>query len=94
VSSTRKGQTAVKLVCALLLGEMVSNWSNWSLQCILQTFSLLSLLFQKITFPLLMSVGTAVIGSLQFGYNTGVINAPQTVSSIISLSDIMFAVSA
>lgn len=27
-----------------------------------------------------MSVGTAVIGSLQFGYNTGVINAPQKVS--------------
>uniref|UniRef100_A0A673LXC6 Solute carrier family 2 member 1a n=1 Tax=Sinocyclocheilus rhinocerous TaxID=307959 RepID=A0A673LXC6_9TELE len=28
---------------------------------------------------LLMSVGTAVIGSLQFGYNTGVINAPQKI---------------
>ncbi len=27
-----------------------------------------------------MSVGAAVIGSLQFGYNTGVINAPQMVS--------------
>uniref|UniRef100_A0A3B4WZH2 Solute carrier family 2 member 1 n=1 Tax=Seriola lalandi dorsalis TaxID=1841481 RepID=A0A3B4WZH2_SERLL len=26
-----------------------------------------------------MSVGTAVIGSLQFGYNTGVINAPQKI---------------
>uniref|UniRef100_A0A8C1G2T7 Solute carrier family 2 member 1a n=1 Tax=Cyprinus carpio TaxID=7962 RepID=A0A8C1G2T7_CYPCA len=26
---------------------------------------------------LMMAVGTAVIGSLQFGYNTGVINAPQ-----------------
>ncbi|XP_034540196.1 solute carrier family 2, facilitated glucose transporter member 1 [Notolabrus celidotus] len=34
---------------------------------------------KKITFPLMMSVGTAVIGSLQFGYNTGVINAPQNV---------------
>lgn len=34
---------------------------------------------QQITFPLLMCVGTAVIGSLQFGYNTGVINAPQKV---------------
>ncbi|KAF6731831.1 Solute carrier family 2, facilitated glucose transporter member 1 [Oryzias melastigma] len=34
---------------------------------------------KKITFPLLMSVGTAVIGSLQFGYNTGVINAPQKI---------------
>ncbi|XP_029357092.1 solute carrier family 2, facilitated glucose transporter member 1 isoform X2 [Echeneis naucrates] len=33
----------------------------------------------EITFPLLLSVGTAVIGSLQFGYNTGVINAPQKV---------------
>ncbi|KAI3369815.1 hypothetical protein L3Q82_024639 [Scortum barcoo] len=34
---------------------------------------------QQITFPLLMSVGSAVIGSLQFGYNTGVINAPQKI---------------
>lgn len=34
---------------------------------------------QQITFPLMMCVGTAVIGSLQFGYNTGVINAPQKV---------------
>ncbi|KAM9409900.1 solute carrier family 2, facilitated glucose transporter member 1 [Pholidichthys leucotaenia] len=33
---------------------------------------------KQITFPLMLSVGTAVIGSLQFGYNTGVINAPQT----------------
>uniref|UniRef100_A0A8C7MZZ6 Solute carrier family 2 member 1a n=1 Tax=Oncorhynchus kisutch TaxID=8019 RepID=A0A8C7MZZ6_ONCKI len=28
---------------------------------------------------LMMAVGTAVIGSLQFGYNTGVINAPQKI---------------
>ncbi|CAL1609123.1 unnamed protein product [Knipowitschia caucasica] len=34
---------------------------------------------KRLTFPLLMSVGTAVLGSLQFGYNTGVINAPQNV---------------
>ncbi|KAG7494098.1 solute carrier family 2, facilitated glucose transporter member 1-like [Solea senegalensis] len=34
---------------------------------------------KKITYPLLMCVGTAVIGSLQFGYNTGVINAPQKI---------------
>ncbi|XP_068170440.1 solute carrier family 2, facilitated glucose transporter member 1 [Antennarius striatus] len=34
---------------------------------------------KQLTFPLLMSVGTAVIGSLQFGYNTGVINAPETI---------------
>ncbi|MED6288289.1 Solute carrier 2, facilitated glucose transporter member 1 [Characodon lateralis] len=33
----------------------------------------------QITLPLLMSVGTAVIGSLQFGYNIGVINAPQKI---------------
>ncbi|XP_037534624.1 solute carrier family 2, facilitated glucose transporter member 1 [Nematolebias whitei] len=32
---------------------------------------------KQITFPLILSVGAAVIGSLQFGYNTGVINAPQ-----------------
>ncbi|TDH13688.1 hypothetical protein EPR50_G00035920 [Perca flavescens] len=34
---------------------------------------------KRITFPLMLSVGTAVIGSLQFGYNTGVINAPQKI---------------
>lgn len=30
----------------------------------------------------MLSVGSAVIGSLQFGYNTGVINAPQKVSHV------------
>lgn len=35
---------------------------------------------QQLTLPLMLTVGTAVIGSLQFGYNTGVINAPQKVS--------------
>lgn len=34
---------------------------------------------KQITFPLLLSVGSAVLGSLQFGYNTGVINAPQKI---------------
>lgn len=34
---------------------------------------------KQITFPLMLSVGSAVIGSLQFGYNTGVINAPQKI---------------
>ncbi|KAM6947862.1 solute carrier family 2, facilitated glucose transporter member 1 [Lycodopsis pacificus] len=34
---------------------------------------------KQVTFTLMLSVGSAVIGSLQFGYNTGVINAPQKV---------------
>ncbi|KAJ8391168.1 hypothetical protein AAFF_G00095970, partial [Aldrovandia affinis] len=34
---------------------------------------------KKVTFQLMMSVSVAVIGSLQFGYNTGVINAPQKI---------------
>ncbi|KAM7405442.1 hypothetical protein PAMP_012704 [Pampus punctatissimus] len=33
----------------------------------------------QLTPHLMMAVGTAVIGSLQFGYNTGVINAPQNI---------------
>uniref|UniRef100_A0A6Q2Y6C3 Major facilitator superfamily (MFS) profile domain-containing protein n=1 Tax=Esox lucius TaxID=8010 RepID=A0A6Q2Y6C3_ESOLU len=33
----------------------------------------------QVTFQLMLAVGTAVIGSLQFGYNSGVINAPQKV---------------
>ncbi|KAI4818115.1 hypothetical protein KUCAC02_011478, partial [Chaenocephalus aceratus] len=32
---------------------------------------------KQVTGYLLFSLGTAVIGSLQFGYNTGVINAPE-----------------
>ncbi|XP_069383371.1 solute carrier family 2, facilitated glucose transporter member 1-like [Paralichthys olivaceus] len=36
-------------------------------------------LHSKVTPQLMMAVGTAVIGSLQFGYNTGVINAPQNI---------------
>ncbi|XP_024240421.1 solute carrier family 2, facilitated glucose transporter member 1 isoform X1 [Oncorhynchus tshawytscha] len=35
-----------------------------------------------LTLQLMMAVGTAVIGSLQFGYNTGVINAPQKLSRL------------
>lgn len=31
------------------------------------------------TARLMLAVGGAVLGSLQFGYNTGVINAPQKV---------------
>ncbi|EHH61576.1 hypothetical protein EGM_19529 [Macaca fascicularis] len=34
---------------------------------------------QKLTGRLMLAVGGAVLGSLQFGYNTGVINAPQKV---------------
>lgn len=35
----------------------------------------------------MMAVGTAVIGSLQFGYNTGVINAPQNVSIYVCVRE-------
>uniref|UniRef100_A0A8C6V163 Solute carrier family 2 member 1 n=1 Tax=Neogobius melanostomus TaxID=47308 RepID=A0A8C6V163_9GOBI len=38
----------------------------------------------QVTPSLLMAVGSAVLGSLQFGYNTGVINAPQRVYNFVS----------
>lgn len=41
---------------------------------------LICLLPPQVTPQLMLAVGTAVIGSFQFGYNTGVINAPQNVS--------------
>lgn len=34
----------------------------------------------------MLAVGGAVLGSLQFGYNTGVINAPQKVSAVPPLA--------
>ena len=52
---------------------------SFSLSLSLSVSLSLSLL-QKVTFQLMLAVGAAVIGSLQFGYNTGVINAPQKVS--------------
>lgn len=35
----------------------------------------------------MLAVGGAVLGSLQFGYNTGVINAPQKVSALPSFAN-------
>lgn len=44
-----------------------------------QTFSFPSFYFrQGLTFFLVYSIFAAVLGMLQFGYNTGVINAPET----------------
>lgn len=40
------------------------------------------LLLQTLTGTFILSVFTAVLGSLQFGYNIGVINAPQKVQSV------------
>lgn len=40
---------------------------------------------KQVTGYLLFSLATAVIGSLQFGYNTGVINAPEQVCIFMSL---------
>lgn len=39
-------------------------------------------LFQRITAYLSMAVFSAIMGSLQYGYNTGVINAPEKVFSL------------
>ena len=40
--------------------------------------------FQGLTFCLGFSIFSAVLGMLQFGYNTGVINAPESVSDTTS----------
>ncbi len=62
------------------------------------THSILFFPQQQLTLPLMLTVGTAVIGSLQFGYNTGVINAPQKVSDehilthVQTLSEKLFTV--
>lgn len=37
---------------------------------------------QRVTGTLVLAVFSAVLGSLQFGYNIGVINAPQKVSDL------------
>ena len=42
---------------------------------------------KQVTGYLLFSLGTAVIGSLQFGYNTGVINAPEQVGQHLTLHE-------
>lgn len=43
-------------------------------------------LLQKMTVKLCLSVLGAVLGSLQFGFNTGVINSPEMVISILILN--------
>lgn len=57
----------ISILIVLILVKLVSS------------LTLAYFVLQQITFNLLLSVGAAVIGSLQFGYNTGVINAPQKV---------------
>ena len=43
-----------------------------------------TILFQGLTFFLAYSIFSAVLGMLQFGYNTGVINAPEQVGSMFN----------
>lgn len=44
---------------------------------------------QRITGTLALSVFTAVLGSLQFGYNIGVVNAPQKVIIHLYLNQLL-----
>ena len=53
--------------------------SVWFYGLLIQ-YSFLSL--QGLTFFLGYSIFSAVLGMLQFGYNTGVINAPESVSAM------------
>lgn len=74
----------IKLLCPSLFDSMfISSF------CLLSPLSFRLWLFlvlspsqqdKQVTGYLLFSLATAVIGSLQFGYNTGVINAPEQVS--------------
>lgn len=66
--------------------QLVRCHRRWESNVVHALFRKLTIIFftftfflQQITFPLIMCVGAAVIGSLQFGYNSGVINVPQTV---------------
>ena len=45
-------------------------------------------MFQGLTFFLVYSIFSAVLGMLQFGYNTGVINAPEQVRQSIQYTPI------
>jgi hypothetical protein len=49
-------------------------------------------IFQGLTFFLAYSIFSAVLGMLQFGYNTGVINAPEQVSDIVFVYETYFFV--
>lgn len=49
-----------------------------------------SFFIQKITASLIYAVSVAAIGSLQFGYNTGVINAPEKVRGRMSWGVCMY----
>jgi len=46
-------------------------------------------IFQGLTLFLSYAILAAVLGMLQFGYNTGVINAPEVVRHKVSMSQII-----
>ena len=55
-----------KRTVALLIRLLIKSWLTFKY-------------FQGLTFFLAYSIFSAVLGMLQFGYNTGVINAPEQV---------------
>ena len=76
----RKAKLSDQVECKFMFfGDML--WINiyWYLDFL--QFYIISF-FQGLTFFLGYSIFAAVLGMLQFGYNTGVINAPESVSYI------------
>ena len=63
------------------LNKYVALWYDC---CIVRRNFMKLILLQGLTFFLAYSIFSAVLGMLQFGYNTGVINAPEQVNKSIN----------
>lgn len=81
------GKVSIEAAKWLVKSSGITGWRLYKLRgplcCVLlwkyPPESTIAVRFQAVTGTFVLSVFTAVLGSLQFGYNIGVINAPQKV---------------